>query len=51
MQNLTEDQLKQIKFHLIGTITADNKKEVNKQLRLIDKQIKEVKKKNDNNII
>ena len=43
MQELTEEQLKQIKYHLIGTITKENKKEVNRQLRKIDKQIKKVK--------
>lgn len=43
LSNLTEQQLKQIKYHLIGTITSDNKREVNKVLRSIDKQIKEIK--------
>jgi hypothetical protein len=37
---LTEQQLKQIKYYLIGTITSDNKREVNKTLRSIDKNIK-----------
>ena len=40
MTNLTEQQLKQIKYHLIGTITPENKREVNKVLRSIDKYIK-----------
>lgn len=46
MTNLTEQQLKQIKYHLIGTITPENKKVVNKTLRMIDKLVKEIK--NDN---
>ena len=45
-KNLTEQQLKQIKYHLIGTITEDNKKVVNKTLRQIDRKVKEIK--NDN---
>lgn len=43
LNNLTEQQLKQIKYHLIGTITDDNKKVVNRQLREIDKLVKEIK--------
>lgn len=46
MTSLTEQQLKQIKYHLIGTITEDNKKVVNRQLRKIDKEIKLCKMKN-----
>lgn len=34
--------LKEYKYYLIGTITADNKKEINKLTRQIDKQIKEL---------
>ena len=37
---LTVDNLKQIKYYLIGTITEENKKAVNKQLRAIDRSIK-----------
>lgn len=40
MNTLNEYELKQIKYHLIGTITPDNKREVNKQLRSIDNQIR-----------
>ena len=43
LNNLTEQQLKQIKYHLIGTITPENKREVNKKLRQLDKLIKEIK--------
>ena len=42
LNNLTEQQLKQIKYHLIGTITPENKREVNKQLRKIDRAIKKL---------
>lgn len=47
MTNLTEQQLKYIKYHLIGTINVDNKKAVNKTLRQIDKEIKLCKIKQD----
>ena len=40
---LDVDNLKQIKYYLIGTITEENKKAVNRQLRGIDKRIKEIK--------
>ena len=40
MNNLTAQELKQIKYHLIGTITEENKKAVNRQLRAIDRSIK-----------
>jgi len=43
MNTLNEYELKQIKYHLIGTITSDNKREVNRQLRKVDKLIKEIK--------
>jgi hypothetical protein len=33
-------QLRELKYYLIGTITKDNKKEVNRQLRECDKLIK-----------
>ena len=41
--NCSESQLKQIKYYLIGTINDENKKEVNKNLRKIDKQIRKLK--------
>ena len=47
LNNLTEQQLKQIKYHLIGTITPENKRVVNCQLRAIDKEIKKCKTKQD----
>jgi len=43
MHTLNEFELKQIKYHLIGTITPENKREVNRELRQIDKLIKEIK--------
>lgn len=43
MNTLNESELKQIKYYLIGTITPDNKREVNRQLRKLDKLIKEIK--------
>jgi len=43
MHTLNEFELKQIKYHLIGTITPDNKREVNKSLRAVDKQIRKLK--------
>ena len=33
--------LREYKYYLIGTITHENKKEINKLTRQIDKQIKE----------
>lgn len=33
--------LREYKYYLIGTITQENKKEINKLTRQIDKQIKE----------
>ena len=43
MNILNESELKQIKYHLIGTITPENKKEINRELRKLDKLIKEIK--------
>jgi len=43
LNNLTEQQLKQIKYHLIDTITPENKRMVNRELRKLDKLIKEIK--------
>lgn len=33
--------LREYKYYLIGTITQENKKEINRLIRKIDKQIKE----------
>ena len=43
LENTPTNWLKQIKYHLIGTINEGNKREVNRQLRQIDKQIRKLK--------
>jgi mRNA-degrading endonuclease RelE of RelBE toxin-antitoxin system len=41
--------LKEYKKYLIGTITPENKKEINRLTRQIDKQIKELLNENNTN--
>lgn len=41
--------LREYKRYLIGTITAENKKEINRLTRHIDKQIKELLNENNTN--
>jgi len=41
--------LREYKYWLIGTITPENKKEINKRTREIDKEIKRLLKERENN--
>lgn len=46
---MTINGLREYKKYLIGTITPENKKEINKLTRKIDKQIKELLNENTTN--
>lgn len=42
LHKMSLNGLREYKKYLIGTITPENKKEINRQTRQIDKQIKEL---------